>query len=60
MRFSRSNDRELSLLSVPKAWTVLGTSDKQAKFWVFFCLFVFVSVFFFKEGKRGNSPKYAS
>lgn len=32
MRFSRSNDRELSLLSMPKASTILVTNDNQAKY----------------------------
>lgn len=33
MRFSRSNDGELSLLSMPKA--LMDTSDKQAKSFYF-------------------------
>lgn len=47
MRFSRSNGRELSLLSVPKVSGVLGTSDKQSKF----CF-----VFFFKKKNKEIVP----
>lgn len=43
MSFSRSNDRELSLLLMPKAWMALGTSDRQSQ------LFFFIIIILKKE-----------